>query len=831
MKKPILLITLFILFSFASHAQFPGMGGSKTPKLKGKINGELIDSLSNEEVGYATIVLKRSGKEKEINGILSEDDGGFKLEDVTVGTYDLYISFLGYEEKIIRGVELTKKKPDVNLGKIVFVQNNFILDEVEVTADRALIENKVDKIVYNAENDASISGGDAADVLRKVPMLSVDLDGNVSMRGSQNVRILINGKPSGMFSTNVADALKMFPADQIQKVEVITSPGAKYDGEGTAGIVNIITKKGNVEGIAGSFDVSVGTRQNSLVSNLNAGKGRFGSSASVSVYQSLPADGISEFTRVDDIGSGVITLSQIGTTNTSRLGFSGSVSAFYDFNAFNAINTSITYRGFGFDVEGVSDGSITGDPLAPDILWNRSNFGDNLFSGYDWNTDFTKKFEDNEDREFSIAYQLSGNIQNQDYTVTQTGAPSFIRDENLFNDGDNLEQTIQFDYVHPFENKMKLEVGAKTVLRNIISDSKFSLFNPATNNYDLIDQSRSQIFEYGQDVYAGYAQLNFSIKKFQFITGLRYETTDIEGRIDDGSLPFDQAYSNWLPNFTISRGLKNFQNIKFSYTQRIQRPSLYFINPFNNTVDQVNVTMGNPQLGPEVADQYELSYNTFIKGVGIFSSAYYKVTNDIIESILGLDQNNITINTFDNVGTNKSVGLNLFSTKSFNSLTIRGGGNIFTYNGSGVINGVSLERQTYEYNVFFGGEYTITPTIKADFFGFFNSPRRGLQGDQASFSIYGFGARKEFKKWSIGVKIIEPFMRDKFFNSSQSGQNFTQDVVFSIPFRSFGINARYKFGKVDFKERQSKIKNDDLKSGQQGGGGNGGNFGGGNNNN
>ena len=829
MKKLASVLIIMSFFVSNSFAQFPGMGGSKAPKLKGKIAGELQDSLSNDKVGYATIVVKRSGKEKELNGILSEEDGKFKLDDMTVGTYDLYISFLGYEEKIIRGVELTKKKPDVNLGKVLLVQDNIMLDAVEVTADRALIENKVDKIVYNAENDSSNAGGDAADVLRKVPLLSVDLDGNVSLRGSQNVRILINGKPSGMFSNNVADALKMFPADQIQKVEVITSPGAKYDGEGTAGIVNIITKKGNVEGVAGSFDLSGGNRQNSFVGNLNAGKGRFGSSASASVYYSTPADGISEFTRVDDFGQNLVTLSQNGNTTTSRLGFSGSASAFYDFNAFNALNTSISYQGFGFDVAGEIDGSITGAPNVPEVLWSRENFGGNLFSGYDWNTDYTKKFEDNEDRELSFAYQLSGNIQNQDYTVIQTGNENFLRDENLFNDGDNVESTIQVDYVHPFENKMKLEVGAKSVLRNIVSDSEFSFFNPTTNSYDLVDLTRSQIFEYGQDVYAGYAQLNYSIKKFQFITGVRYETTAIDGRIDDGTDPFEQSYNNWLPNFTVSRGLKNFQNVKFSYTQRIQRPSLFFINPFNNTVDQVNITVGNPELQPEIADQFEFSYNTFIKGVGIFSSAYYKITSDVIESILVVNDDNITVNSFDNVGTRRSLGLNLFSTKSINNFTIRGGGNIFTYDAEGVVNGVELERQTYEYNFFFGGEYSITPTIKADFFGFFNSPRRSLQGDQASFSIYGFGARKEFKKWSVGIKLIEPFNRDKFFNSSLSGPNFTQDIVFSIPFRSVGLNVRYKFGKVDFKERQSKIKNDDLKSGQEGGG-NGGNFGGNNNN-
>jgi len=823
MKKFYAVAVLIFLFVSEGMAQFPGMGGSKTPKLKGKISGVLSDSLSNEKVGYATITVKRSGKEKALTGHLTEDDGAFKIDDVTVGKYDLYISFLGYKEKIIKGVELTKKKPDVNLGTVLLQQDNVMLDQVEISADRALLEMKPDKIVYNAENDASVTGGDATDVLRKVPLLTVDPNGNVSLRGSENVKILINGKPSGMFSTNVADALKMFPADQIQKVEVITSPGAKYDGEGTAGIVNIITKKGNVEGVAGSIDASGGTRQNSLVASLNAGKGRFGSSANGSVYYSLPADGISEFKRVDSGGPSTVTIQQNGTTNTSRLGFRGTASAFYDFNAFNSLNTSISYQGFGFDTSGEMAGSFTGAGL--DMNWDRINTGENLFSGYDWNTDYTKKFEKNEDQVLSFAYQLSGNIQNQDYNIIQSGSPSFVRNENQFNDGDNLESTIQVDYVQPMEKKMKLEVGAKAVLRNIVSDSRFNLFNSESNSYDLLDQARSQVFEYGQDVYAGYGQLNFSIKKFQFITGLRYETTAIEGRFDNGIDPFEQSYSNWLPNFTISRGLKNFQNVKLSYNQRISRPSLFFVNPFNNSVDQVNVTVGNPELDPEITDQFEFSYNTFIKGVGIFSSVYYKRTTDIIESVLKVNDENVTENTFANVGTNNSIGLNLFSTKSFNSLTIRGGGNIFSYDATGIVNGVELERQTYEYNVFFGGEYTITSTIKADFFGFFNSPKRSLQGDQASFSIYGFGVRKEFKKVSLGLRVIEPFNRDKFFNSSQSGPNFTQDVVFSIPFRSIGLNVRYKFGSVDFKERKSKIKNDDLKSGQgDGGGGQGGNM-------
>lgn len=820
MKK--LLILSLILSVQSLYAQFPGMGGygNKASKLEGKITGTLLDSISNEKIGYATIVLKKAGKEKEVNGILSDDDGSFKLDEVVVGKYDLFISFLGYEEKIIRAVELTEKKPDKNLNKILLTPSNYLLDEVEITAEKSLIETKVDKIVYNAENDASNAGGDATDVLRKVPLLVVDLNGNVSLRGSENVRILINGKPSGMFSQSVSDALKMFPADQISKVEVITSPGAKYDGEGTAGIVNIITKKGSVEGVAGSFDLSAGTRHHNGTVNLSAGKGRFGSSVSGSVYYSIPNEATSSLSRTST-GVNNFTMAQDGTTTTSRLGFNGTVSAFYDFNAFNAINSSFSYQGFGFDSDGFMDASIVLDTVMSE--WRRENEGGNLFSGFDWSTDYTKKFEDNDGQELALAYQLSGNIQNQDYTTVQTGDPFFLRNENQFNDGDNRESTIQVDYTHPLKKGIKLEVGGKTVLRDITSDSKYNFYDDATKTYSILDEARSQIFNYGQDVYAGYGQLSFPLKKFQVITGLRYETTSIEGALEGDIDAFSQNYDNWLPNFTISRGLKNFQNIKFSYTQRIQRPSLFYINPFTNSVDQVNITVGNPALDPERTNQYELSYNTFIKGVGIFSSFYYKTTDDIIESIIRVD-NGVSINSFDNVGQNQSLGLNIFSTKTLNNFTLRGGVNFFTYNAEGVVNGEMLTRDTYEYNVFFSGEYSITGSLKVDMFGFFRSPRRSLQGDQASFSMYGLGAKKEFNKWTLGIRLIEPFNETKFFDSRQEGSDFVQESSFGLPFRSFGLSLGYKFGNVDFKERKSKIKNDDLKSGEGGGGG--GNMGG-----
>lgn len=814
--KYISILVFILVVVFTANAQFPMGGGAKGPTIKGKIEGKVIDSLTRESVGFATISLKKKGSSIILDGVLSEENGTFIFDKVVNGNYELYISFLGYNEKIV-GVETTLKNPDANIGNVFLSQSSVLLDVVEVKEDKVLVENKADKLVFNAENDASIAGGDATDVLRKVPMLSVDLNGNVSLRGSQNVRILINGKPSGMFSSNVADALKMFPADQIKKVEVITSPSAKYDAEGSAGLINIITKKQNVEGVAGSVNASAGNRQNSLFTNLNVGKGRLGISSGAAVFYSTPADGITEFFRLDKVSKGEI--SQDGTQRTSRLGGNGSLSAFYDFNGYNSINSSINFRGFGFDVNGTTTGTLD-DPITGFAnKFTRTNEGNNFFGGYDWNTDYTKKFEKKEGQELSFGVQYSRQINDQDFKIFETHDIELLnRDTKVLNDGVNHETTLQVDYVHPFTKAVKLETGAKVVIRNIISDYNTQNFDISTGYTPLIEK-----FKYDQDVYSGYGSLNFLIaRKYSVITGLRYEKTTIAGTFDKSTdLNFSGiSYENFLPNLTVSRTFSGFRTLKVSYSQRIQRPSLQFINPFNNNSDFINRTIGNPELNPELVQQVELGYNFTYKGFTTFSSLFYKYTDGIIEQILSLDQNQLSVNTFKNIGTNNSIGLNTFISKTINLFTFRTGGNIATYNAKGIVNNAPAERSSYEYNIFLNGEVKISGTFKADFFGFFRSPVRTIQGDNPAFTIYGMGVRKEFKNSSVGLTLIEPFNADKFFNSNVETAAFEQRTSFSIPFRSIGVNYRYKFGNVDFKERKSKVKNTDQKQGQdtQGGG-------------
>ncbi|MCZ2102076.1 MAG: TonB-dependent receptor [Chitinophagales bacterium] len=798
---------LILLFALHVQAQFPFGGGSKGPTIKGKIEGQVLDSLTQEALSYSSIALKKKGSSITLDGVLADDHGYFKFSDVNNGAYDVYISYVGYPEKKV-SVETTLKSPDANIGSILIPPSANVLNEVEIVEERLLIENKADKLVFNAENDASIAGGDATDVLRKVPMLSVDLNGNVSLRGSQNVRILINGKPSGMFSSNVADALKMFPADQIKKVEVITSPSAKYDAEGSAGIINIITKKQNIEGIAGSINASVGNRQNSLFANFNAGKGRFGLSSSAAVFYSTPGTGSNDFTRIDKVTDGTVT--QLGTHKSSSLGANGSINAFYDFNGYNSINSSFSYRGFGFDNEGTTRGSISQQGFLDNFI--RESKGDNFFSGFDWSTDYTHKFAQKEGQELNIGVQYSKQNNSQDFSIEETHDLSLLnRNTDLNNEGVNNEITIQADYEHPITKEIKIETGVKTIFRNIVSDYNTQAFDINTGYTPLIEQ-----FNYYQDVYAGYASFNFLIaRKYSLITGLRYEQTAIKGRFGQAQeLDFDNIqYDNFLPNLTISRTFTGFRTLKLGYSQRIQRPSLQFINPFNNNSDFINRTVGNPLLNPELVQQVELGYNFTYKGFSTFSALFYKHTDDIIEQILSLDENQLSVNTYKNIGTNNSFGLNTFISKTINLFTLRTGGNIATYHAQGLINGEAAERKSYEYNIFLNGEMKISGTFKADFFGFFRSPVRTIQGDNPAFTIYGLGLRKEFKDWSVGITLIEPFGANKYFKTNIDTEVLKQSSSIGIPFRSFGANFRYKFGNVNFKERKSKVKNSDLKQG------------------
>ncbi len=807
-----------------------GKWGKKEKTIKGKVTGIVLDS-SKDPISYATVVLIDGKTQKQVNGNITDDRGRFKLEEVTTGNYILKISFIGFTEKVIPDITLTLSKPDYNAGVIQLAQDAVMLSEVEVVEEAPLVETKIDKIVYNADKDVTNMGGDASDVLRKVPMLSVDLEGNVSLRGSQNLQILINGKPSGMFANGTADALKMIPADQIKSVEVITSPSAKYDGEGSGGIINIITQKKQVQGYNVSVNGSLGTRQNNGNVGVNATKGRLGFNANAGFWHSWPNDANNSFVREDFDGNTLVSsYLQDGITTTSRTGFFGNAGLNYDINAYHNISSSVNFRGFSFDTN-----SPTTATFNPDLdqvfreITNRTSDAKTLRGGFDWTTDYRRTFKE-EGREFSMAFLLNGNVSNLESDITSASNNEILNFlEQQQNDGDNKEYTGQIDYVHPFGKKVKLEIGGKSVIRRIVSDYQFEQFNDNSNAYE-VDPLRTNIFGYNQDVYAGYASFTFNLPKdFGIVAGARYEHTAIGGDFESQLDPFENSYDNILPSIILSKKTNMFSTLKLSYNQRIQRPSLFYVNPYRNDIDRRNVSQGNPNLEPEIVHQIDLGYNTFVKGLVFTASIFYKNTQDLIESIVQVNEEGVAESIYQNIGVNNSIGFNTFISKTFNKVwTIRGNFNIFTYNAESNLENYDLSNDGIQFNFFTSTSYTFKKGWKAEAFGFYRAPERTLQGERTSFWMTSVGFQKEFwdKRASIGIRIVDPFNRTKVFRTELTGDDFYQNSRFEVPFRSFGLNLKYTFGKLDFKAKtsRSKIKNDDQKNGgdgQQGGQGNG----------
>jgi len=845
--KRIFLLIIVICAAISAKAQLPVSGGSG---IVGKISGTVVDSLTKKPVDYATISIFKSGAKTPINGVLTDEKGNFRIDNLRAGKYKITVSFIGYPTKTYDPIETTASKPDNNMGTLVISPSAKALKEVQIVGQAPLIENKIDKIVYNAEKDLTAAGGNATDVLQKVPLVSVDMNGNVAIRGDGNVRVLINGKPSGATSASLSDVLKTIPADQIKSIEVVTSPSAKYDAEGSAGIINIITKTKNASGISGSVSGGVGTRQNNGNMNLNYNKNRFNFSANLGGNLTWPQTMTSDFQQT--IKSGAINQYNHNNTanETKRHGARGTVTAGYEFNGFNSINSTLALNDGGFNTNGGGDYSIKDfNDATKSIDYFGKSTNHNKFSGFDWNVDYTHKFK-KEGHEITVSGQWSHSIIKTDYSsifTSQQTTPAIPQpNQQGNNNGKNNEYTAQADYTNPISKVLKLEAGGKTIQRRI--SSTYDIYSlDADGKNPIIDPENSNLYNYNQNVYAGYSVFTLTLpKNYSVLAGFRYENTQItgdpktpyaSGDNQQELKPFTASYNTYVPSLTIQKVFGS-NTFKLSYSKRIQRPSLQVLNPFINRTNIQSQSVGNPNLAPEVSQTVELNYNTFIKTSVLNFSVYYKRTNDLIEGIAVpineiVDGKNVigTRTVQNNVALNNSWGASFFgSINPIKPLTIRGSVNAFTYNPTvydlyvGSVNEDALKTRL-QYTMFGSAQYLFPKDFIFEAFGFINSPRRTIQGSSPSFGIYAFGVKKQFmnKKASIGFNTVQPFAVNKAFNQNISSPGFTQISKTQFPFQSFGLTFSYSFGKISFTNPQQKkkkgVNNDDqIQGGDQTGG-------------
>ncbi|MGF7075646.1 TonB-dependent receptor domain-containing protein [Mucilaginibacter sp. 3215] len=811
--KSVFLILFSFIFLTTLHAQ-------TAPGAKGKITGKVTDATTKLPVDYATVSVFKQGAASPFNGISTDPKGNFSINNIPAGEYKITAEFLGYQKATIEHVMV--KDGAVSLGEIKLAPVANELKGVTITAKVPTVENRIDKMVYNPQNDLSAQGGVAIDVLKKVPQITVDIDGNVELQGNANIRFLINGKPSSIFGASLADALASIPASQIKSIEVITSPGAKYDAAGTGGIVNIILKDSKVQGINGSVNLSAGTRRENGSFNLNARKGNFGVNAFFSGNAQINTNAPNTRNRVStDSANNKTTLFQQGSNNFKRNGYESGINFSWDITPKDQLTAGVGFNHFGNHGNGItnqdqSEVDAAGNPIS-DIRSIRNS--SSKFSGYstDVSLNYKKTFA-KEGQELDVLYSSSfgrnsfSSFQRQDYDsgITSSGISNN-------NPGKDRETDISVDYTQPVSKNFTLETGGKLVFNhinnNVITDTLFG------GNTFVPNPSQTYGFTYDRKVYAYYLSASTSVfdKFLDVKAGLRDEYTTTTADFQGVNIP---SYNILAPSLVFSHKFGNGgESLKLSYTRRIQRPDYGDLNPFLNISDPHNISTGNPNLKPEKGDNFELGYNkSYDKGANINIAAFYRRNTDDIQQfttfystfdVNGTTYTDVSLNQRYNIGSEERIGINIYASVPVTSKLSLRTNMIFSDRRSTNPGFANVSAFAYRLNL--NAQYSFGHDLSAEFFGNYNSSQKGIQGTNPKFVFYNFAMRKMFmnKKASIGLTATNPFAKYVSQSSSTFGSNFYSTNVRLVPVQSFGISLSYKFGKLEFKKEREKERNND----------------------
>jgi len=811
--RPIIILFLLIGISISTQAQKP-------TNAKGKISGKVTDAVTKVPVDYATISIFRQGETSPFNGISADPKGNFVVTGLPNGDFKITIDFIGYQKKTFDHVIISSTTSTVLLGNILLMPTQTQLKGVTIVAKKPVVQNQIDKMIYNPANDLSAQGGVAIDILKKVPQVTVDIDGNVELQGNTNIRFLINGKPSSIFGASLTDALQTIPASQIQSIEVITSPGAKYDAEGTGGIINIILKDSQVQGINGSVNLSAGTRLENGSFNLNARKGHFGVNAFFSGNEQLNSTTLnsSNRTSVDSLNN-VTRLTQNGSSAFKRSGYQSGISFDWNISKKDELTASFGFNHFGNNSVGTTNQQqITNDvagTTTADLLSTNNSISHFSANSSDVSLSYKKTF-DKKDEEFDVLYvstfgrNTSDFSQDVNYLYGASPASGLISN----NPGTDNETDISVDYTDPISKKFTLETGAKAVIEDInnsiVTDTLLSDGSYGLNQYQTYG------FSYNRDIFAYYVSGTFSLFH-DFINGkagLRYENTYTTDDFPGVSVP---DYGTFAPSFVLQHKLDETQSLKFSYSYRIQRPNYSDLNPFLNISDPHNISTGNPDLKPELGHNFEFGYNkTFDKGANIYFAAFYRYNTNDLQSfttfystyeVNGNDYSDVSLTQRYNIGSEKDPGANLYiSLPVTGKLSLRSNmlfiDRITDNPGSPQVSG-------FAYRLNLNASYDFGNNLLGEVFGNYRSSQRGIQGTSPGFGFYNIALRKQFlnKMASIGITAANPFNMYVDQTTTTSGSNFNQTALREIPLRSFGISLSYKFGKLEFKKDKEDVNN------------------------
>lgn len=830
----LIVFTLSLSLSISYAQNIPANG--EAPFL-GTVKGQVVDAQSNVAVEYATITLVSLRDTTKLLGALADEKGNFEIEQVKPGKYLVKISFIGYKNYRSDTLRINPRTPNVNLGQIKIKPNTQMLQDVKVVGEREQMQMSIDKKVFEVDKNPIVAGGSASDVLQQIPSVTVDTDGNINMRGTGNVTIWVNGKPYAN-AGSAQQILQQIPAGNIEKVELITNPSARYDAEGMGGIINIILKKNREDGMNGLVSSGFGTRdsrnesfdkQNTINKyngnaslNWKVGKWNFSTNYGYRYgqrWQRHKTFRENKFTNDTSNFQNQESRAELFTHNHL-----GSIGAEYTIDKKNTIDARFT-GGYNENAE-------------PELILydfeNNTPFRSSLYRNrdvrqyhYGYNTDFNLSYRRTFDvptkelyvagtASYSTGYGTTNFFQKENTINNLTNVPIEVSRTRPFNE--NMIYQGQIDFVQPVSEKARFELGAKFIHRNFDNNFRADSFSTVF----FSDTARTNRFRYYEYVNAAYAIWNQQLPKgFAVQAGLRAEQTirTIEQvTINQTNRPNDLI--DFFPTIHLTKKLPKEQEMRASYSRRINRPNPGTLNPFPTYNDPINLVRGNPFLKPEYVDSYELSYSKNWEKHSFIATGYFRQINGTTQRVRSVDVNTgVSVTEYTNVGYARNTGLELIGKNTFTKWwNITSNINAFYAQIVDVNNPTSnLNRENLTGNGRLQSNFKVWKGADFQISGYYMMPIAIAQGTFFGMNGIDVGFKKDIipQKAFLTINISDVF-NTRQFNAIQEGPNFYTEIKRKRETRVMTVNFTYKFGNESLTARKSSRRQ--SREGQGGGG-------------
>ena len=776
----------------------PGGAGNGAPKIN--VVGKLINSATSKGLEYATISIYSKRDSSLVGGGLTEPDGTFIVE-ARPGPMYAQIDFLGFESIVIDPVPFDRDKikagdRQVDLGEIKMFEGGVALDEVEIRAEKSETQFSLDKRVFNVGKDLANRGGSAEDILDNVPSVTVDVEGEVSLRGSTGVRILIDGRPSGLASAG--NGLRSIPADMIETVEVITNPGARYEAEGMAGIINLVLKKNTGHGFNGSFDISTGYPERYGVgANINYRKGKINWFANTGLrYRTGPGRG---FTYQESTQNDTVFITDL-QRKMDRGGLSNSIRTGLDYH-FTDNKTLTGYFQYRKSDETNESSVIYNDFINsinnPESITTRLDDEKEDESNLEYSLNYRNQIGGNRDHEFKASMQYRDDIETENSIFTESFDPLEGPAYNSLNQRSNNREgektwLFQVDYTKPLGSKdNKFEVGLRSSFRRIDNDYLVEEENMQGIFESLAGLSNN--FNYDEDVHAAYGSYGNKHNAFSYQVGLRAEYSDVFTELVQTNETNPRSYFNLFPSAHVNYEVSEASAFQVSYSRRINRPRFWDLNPFFTFSDRRNFFSGNPNLNPEFTDAYEIGNIRYWEKATLSSSLFYRHTRDNIERILQLKDDGTTLRIPQNLSTEDNFGLDIsLSYSAIKWLRLDGNANFYRSITSGRLGDQNFDADTYTWFGRMSSRFTFWNSdlqLRLNYRG----ARQTTQGRYNPAGSVDIGWSKDFMNKNMTITLSgRDIFNSRVRNSLVEFEDFYQLSEFQYRARYFTISANYR---------------------------------------